>query len=417
MSGRPNRYAISPATLHALGRSTGTRPGAAPGVSAESGMAALAGANRVGYGEFTVRGGRLEARLYLEDVPAHKYVQTISASGAAEDAIAVADSLARQIAPDAGPPPAHSNQAVRDYVHALEGGAPEDIVRDASAAIAADPGFTPAYRLLAEWEALGRDTAGALAALDTAAQRAVSPLERARIHLQSAGLRNDSGGRLAALAELANADPGNPDQWRMLGEARFTAHQGAEAAAAFRRQLALDADNRNAWNLLAYASASAGDLPAAVEALRRYQAGDPQDPNPIDSLGDVHLMTGHLSEAEQFYLAAYQKNPKFLEGADLYKAAMARLMTGDTAGATEIHERYVQTLGEPQRTRSGNQLAPSGPGPPADARRHTGNCWASPALRRAARSARPRCARTQSWRCGACSWATAPPPARWRRRR
>ena len=345
LTGRPNRYAISSGTLHALSRAAGTRPNAAPGVSAESDLALAAGANRVGYGEFAVRGGRLEARLFLEDLPAHKYAQAISASGAAGDAIAVADSLARQIAPDAVPPVAHSNEAVRDYVNALEGGAPGDIMRDAAASIAADPGFTPAYRLLAEWKALEeRDTAGALELLDTAAQHASSPLERARVHLQSAGLRNDVPGRRAALAELANADPGNPDQWRILAETGFAAHAYAEAAAAFRKQLALDPDNRAAWNMLAYASANAGDLPAAVEALRHYQAADPQNPNPIDSLGDVHLIAGRLREAEQFYLAAYKKNPKFMDGADLFKAAMARLMTGDTAGATAIHERYAQAL-------------------------------------------------------------------------
>jgi tetratricopeptide (TPR) repeat protein len=350
LTGRPNRYAISSGTLHALSRAAGTRPNAAPGVSAESDLALAAGANRVGYGEFAVRGGRLEARLFLEDLPAHKYAQAISASGAAGDAIAVADSLARQIAPDAVPPVAHSNEAVRDYVNALEGGAPGDIMRDAAASIAADPGFTPAYRLLAEWKAMERDAAGALALLDTAAQRAVSPLERARVHLQSAGLRSDAAGRLEALAEMASADPGNPDQWRMLADARFATHAYAGAAAAFRKQLALEADNRNAWNLLAYASANAGDLPAAVEALRRYQAAAPEDPNPIDSLGDVHLITGHLREAEQFYLAAYKKSPKFQAGADLFKAAMARLMTGDIAGATEIHERYAQSLaGNPMR--------------------------------------------------------------------
>jgi tetratricopeptide (TPR) repeat protein len=344
LTGRPGRYAISSGTLHALSRGTGPRPKAAPGVSAESSLAVLAGANRVGYGEFAVRGGRLEARLFLEDLPARKYVKVVQATGAAMDAIAVADSLARQIAPDAQPAIARSNEAVRDYVNAMEGGAADDIMKDAAAAIAADPGFTPAYRLLAEWKALERDTTSALALLEQAAQRAASPLERARIHLQSAGLRNDAAGRREALAEMANADPGNPDQWGMLGEARLAAHSGAEAAAAFRRQLALDPNNRNAWNLLAYADAGAGDLPAAVEALRRYQAESPQDPNPIDSLGDVHLMTGHLREAEQFYLAAYKKDPKFMDGAELLKAAMARLMTGDASGATQIQERYAQSL-------------------------------------------------------------------------
>jgi len=344
LAGQPGRYAISAGTLHAFARGTGPRPIRAPGVSAESTLALLAGANRVGYGDFAVRGGRLEARIFLEDLPSRKYVKTIFASGAATDVIGVADSLARQIAPDAVGSVAHSNDAVRDYVKALEGNSPDDRMRDAAAAIAADPGFTPAYRQLAEWKAQRRDPAAALALLDQAAQHAASPIERARIHLQSAELRGDAAGRRTALAELAQADPGNPDQWRELAEAQYAAHSYAEAGAAFRKELALEPDSKNALNQLAYVSASAGDLPAAVEALRRYQAAAPDDPNAIDSLGDVQLMTGHLREAEQFYLRAYQKNPQFLDGADLFKAAMARLMTGDIAGATEIHERYVKSL-------------------------------------------------------------------------
>ena len=344
LSGQPGRYAISASVLHAFSRSAGPRPSLAPGVSAESTLALLAGANRVGYGEFAVRGGRLEARLFLEDIPSRKYVKVVAATGAATDVVAVAGALARQIAPNAVASITHSNQAIRDYVKAVEGNTPDDVVRDAAAAIDDDPGFTPAYRLLAESKTMQGDHAAALALLDEAAQRAVSPIERARVHLQSAGLRNDAAGRRAALAELAQADPGNPEQWHALADAQYSARAYAEAAAALRKQLALEPDNRNALNQLGYASANAGDFPAALEALRRYQAAAPEDPNVSDSLGDIYLTAGHLREAEQFYLRANRKDPRFMDGGDLFKASMARLMTGDIPGSTEIHERYIQSL-------------------------------------------------------------------------
>jgi tetratricopeptide (TPR) repeat protein len=344
LAGRPGLYSISSGTLHGLARATGPRPSVAPGISAESSLALLAGANRVGYGEFAVRRGRLEATLFLEDVPARKYDKVISASGAVSDVAGVANSLARQIAPLAVGGMAPNGQALQDYVNAIEGKVPEDIQLNAAAAIAADPGFTPAYRLLAERKAQQRDMAGALELLDQAAKRASSPIERARIHLQLAGLSNDAIDRRRALAELATADPGNPEQWRILADALYAAHADAEAAAAFRKLLALEPDNKAALNSLGYASANAGDLPAAVAALERYRTLAPGDPNPTDSLGDVYLMTGHLPEAEELYLSAYRKNPKFLDGADLFKAAMARLMTGDIPGATEIHETYVKAL-------------------------------------------------------------------------
>jgi hypothetical protein len=78
-----------------------------------------------------------------------------------------------------------------------------------------------------------------------------------------------------------------------------------------------------------------------MEALRHYQALRPNDPNALDSMGDVNLMLGQLHEAEQFYLDANKKSPAFLNGADTYKAAVARLMTGDVVGADTIyHSRY-----------------------------------------------------------------------------
>ncbi len=90
------------------------------------------------------------------------------------------------------------------------------------------------------------------------------------------------------------------------------------------------------WNQLGYTAAYAGNLEAALDALRRYQSLRPADPNPSDSLGDVSVMADRLKEAEAFYLEAYKKNPAFLNGLDLFKAAMARLMTGDVAGADAI---------------------------------------------------------------------------------
>ena len=48
-------------------------------------------------------------------------------------------------------------------------------------------------------------------------------------------------------------------------------------------------------------------MSAAMNALRRYQSLRPADANPIDSLGDVSLLGGHLGEAEGFYLEAPRK--------------------------------------------------------------------------------------------------------------
>src|SRR5262249_29515260 len=81
----------------------------------------------------------------------------------------------------------------------------------------------------------------------------------------------------------------------------------------------------------------------AEAALHKYEALSPADANALDSLGDVNLVNGRLREAESYYLQALKKQPGFLNHADLYKAAMARLMSGDINGANGLAEQYADT--------------------------------------------------------------------------
>jgi hypothetical protein len=60
-----------------------------------------------------------------------------------------------------------------------------------------------------------------------------------------------------------------------------------------------------------------------------------------------------LKEAEDFYLQAAKKDPNFVNGAELFKAAMARLMTGDIPGADGIARHYVEA-----RKAANDPLAP-----------------------------------------------------------
>jgi len=67
LAGAPGLQTISSQRLHSYDRLLGPRPVSAPGISTESTQAFLAGATRVVYGEYTVRNGRLEARVTIED--------------------------------------------------------------------------------------------------------------------------------------------------------------------------------------------------------------------------------------------------------------------------------------------------------------------------------------------------------------
>ena len=335
------QVAIPASRLHGLNRTLGGHAATSPGISTERSAALLAGANRIGYGDYEVRGGRVEVRLSIEDVATGRDTRVLSASGA--DVLTVAADLARQISPRATGYETRNSEAVRDYILAIEGGNPAAVTQNASAAIAADPDYAPAYILLAGFRAQQHDRDGALTTLDQALARgsAIPDIERARLELDAATLRNDYAGRERALAALAKANPGDSDSWRALGEAAYGRHDYPQAVEAFRSALRLAPDDPTTLNLFGYAQAYTGDLEGAANTFRRYRSLRPNDPNPIDSMGDVLLLGGRPREAAGLYIEADQKDRKLLGGGDLLKAAIARLLAGDASGASEMARQYA----------------------------------------------------------------------------
>ena len=220
----------------------------------------------------------------------------------------------------------------------LESSDPAAIRRAAEQSVAADPDFGPGYVLLVESALQQQDRAAAAAVLQSAAAKGSAIQETARIRLDilAATLRGDGDAAERAAQSLTRVTPLDPTAWKLVGDTAAGRRKYPETAAAYRRALAIEPTDSTLWNQLGYAAAYAGDSDGAVSALRRYQALRPGDPNPLDSLGDVRLLAGRLKEAEDFYLAAHRQNPAFLNGLELFKAAMARLMTGDVVGADEI---------------------------------------------------------------------------------
>jgi tetratricopeptide (TPR) repeat protein len=346
LASAPGIYTIAPTRLHGFEQQAGVRPIAAPGISAERALAFFSGATRLGYGDYSIRGGRLRARLTLEDATTGRMVRVITAEAAAGDVGAAASSLAHQIAPRAGKYGTANRAAVEAYMTAMESGSPARMSEGAWRAIAADPDFGPAYRMLAGAKARQQDSEGALAVLGEAMKRgdAIPAAERARIALEAATLRNDLPARRQALAELVRVEPGDTDACRSLADLSYAAHDYGQAAAAYRQILAMEPDNPAALNSLGYAYAYSGNLDVALASLRRYQTLRPNDANALDSTGDVYLISGNLSAAEKFYQQAFRKDPNFQgagsEAGDLFKAAMARLMTGDIPGADALARQY-----------------------------------------------------------------------------
>jgi tetratricopeptide (TPR) repeat protein len=336
----PNLNSIGPARIMATDRALGSRPAAAPGVSTEEDAALAAGAAQVGYGTYHVAGGRLRASLRIQNAATLKDVRLISADVAAADFLGAAKSLAKQISEQAGNYSTSNEEAVQAFATALDAGDPASMEANATRAIAADPNFGPAYRLLAKVK--GRDRDAALAVLDRGlAQSGISPAERARLEIDAASLRGDAAALEHGASDLTKAEPGDLDAWKVLAQSAFGRHDYRQAQNAYQKVLAIQPDDTNSLNQYAYSAAYNRDLAAATSELHRYQSLRPNDANALDSLGDVHLILGRLKEAEDFYLQVVKKDSNFLGGVDWWKAAMARLMTGDVPGADRLMERFV----------------------------------------------------------------------------
>jgi Flp pilus assembly protein TadD len=346
-------YAIPANRLHAAQAAAGARPLTAPGISTERPAALALAADRIGYGQYSVEYGRLRARLTIEDAATGRVAETIEASAPEGDVLSVAASLAGRLSTSAVAYPLRDPQALRLYAQALES-APGEGIPLLENAIAAAPDYGAAYRLLAEIKLQARDAPGALRTLESALARASSmpPVERARIELAAATLKGDAAGRGTALKTLTGLEPNDPQTWQAFAEDALTREEYPVAVQAFRRELEIEPADADAWNRLGYAAAYAGDVNTAADAIGKYRALRPGDPNPDDSLGEVYLMNGRFADAEKLFLATARRDPLFLGGTGFLKAALARLMAGDTEGASGIFHEYVEA-----RRKAGDPLA------------------------------------------------------------
>ena len=342
LQGSPQCYVMQWRALHFFDAALGRRP-AAPGISSESTGALLAGANEMVYGDFSLAGGVLRASATEENLATHRMVRVVTASGPAGDGIfPVADALARQLG-ETHPFGTRNPAALRSFVDALESTDPAVLSRDLAAAVAADPGFGRAYLFGLDTAIAQRNRPEAerIVGQARAQQSRFSGIERAQLALDSAALRGDFPAQVEALRQLAHLDPADPDHHRALGEALMSVRDYDAAIVEFRRALSIRPEDVVALNMMGYAAAYAGDLPTAIRVLRGYEQLRPNEANPLDSLGDAHFALGHFAEAEQFYLAAHARDPSFLNGGEVLKAAQARLMTGDVSGATALFHRYL----------------------------------------------------------------------------
>ncbi len=209
--------------------------------------------------------------------------------------------------------------------------------RDYEKAVSIDPDFGIAWLQWMETVIQRGDSAQALSIADRAlAQKGLrSDVDRARIELLAANLRNDSAGRSAALAKLAK-ETNDPATMLALAESQLNARNFDAAIAAYRQALKENPDNAAAMLSLGYAQAYAGRIDAAKETLEKYGKQPNQKTNSLDSIGEAYFMNGRFAEAERYFLAANESNPGFMNGGELLKAAYAHWLAGDLKGADAL---------------------------------------------------------------------------------
>ena len=313
-------------------------PVSAPGVSSERSAALLLGTTNIISGYFTASNGKLSITAIEENVATGKTIRSFTADG---DILSAADSLARQFTSSAKPFATRNGTAVRLYALGLESqGA--NAFRNFEQATNRDPAFGDAYLAWTRAAAAAGDRAELEHALAAGQAHAASlqPLDRAFLELDAATLHQNTPARIDALTTITKLSPDSAGELRALAEAETSLRRFQPAIGHYQQALALRPDDADIRNLLSYTKMFAGDYAGALNSVREYQKLKPDDPNAIDSEGDIHFYFGKFADAERLYLASFAKNASFDAGVDAWKAARARLMTGDVAGATQLFQKY-----------------------------------------------------------------------------
>jgi len=293
------------------------------------GTAALLGATQLLHCTFSRHGGALTVHFALEDAERHRMVATGSVEGTILFAVST---LARKL--DSGARPFSTPN--QDAVAAWGRG-------EFERAVTIDPDFGTAWFFWITQAAQSGKPEEAAALAERALERASlrTPLNKAQIQLTAALLRKDESARIAALTELARLAPHDTGAALGLAEIEHQRRRYSAATELYQRVLAQEPGNSTALNGLGYAEGENGNLNAAKKTLEAYGQSPDQANNALDSLGEVYFMNGQFTTAENYFLRASARDPNFLNGAPLMKAAYAHWLGGDLAGADAQIRKYL----------------------------------------------------------------------------
>lgn len=260
----------------------------------------------------------------------------IHASGSlAQGLPAIVNTVAKSLDGNSKPTPSISNAALKAYAE-----------KNFEEAVRLDPDFGLAYTdgASALVAAGDRERATKLVEAGLARKTAIPELQQAQLAFVKASLTGNRDGQIAALERMTTLDRNDVVQLRTYAQYLRAARKLPEAAAAQGALAALLPDDPDVWNTLGYSRAYVGDLAGAKGALDKYRELVPNSANALDSLGEVYFYLGKFSEAEKYFIDAYDKQPQFNGGEAMYKAAIARFRTGDRAGAKQLFDKFAANL-------------------------------------------------------------------------
>ncbi len=297
--------------------------------------ARLMGADRAVEAYLSASANVLRIHAVVEDLEHLKAASEIDISGPRRQGVLpLLDQLSKAV-----------NSAARPFSTTKEGAFESYAKGDFEQAVKLDPGFGAAYlNWLVALRSKGESEAGAKVLAQARAQGSkLNELDRVQIDVASSWLNPpDKGARRVALMKLASIVKYDTQLMRELSDAALTARNFKSAAEWLEKAAAIEPSNTANLNSMAYAYALGGDLGAADRSLAQYRKLAPNDSNIFDSTGEIYFLSGKFAEAEKSFVEGFQKNPRFLAGLAMYKAALSRLMTGDETGATVLFEKYLQ---------------------------------------------------------------------------
>jgi tetratricopeptide (TPR) repeat protein len=265
---------------------------------------------------------------------------------------ALAADIAKQISGKTRPLPEMSNEAVAAFGAGLAMENRAAAVDSLRRAVELAPGFGEAwFSLCSALAATGRSQE-AVAVMQAALVpgRAIDAISRAQIRYLAASVAQPADLPEATLM-LAKLLPADPDWQARAGAVSTRRRQYAEAERWLRAGIRADPNLGSLWNELAYAQALGGNVEGALRSLDAYARIEPRSANPLDSRGELLFLHSRFREAADAFERAYTRDPSFMQGHMLRKAAEARLLTGDRDGAEAQMEKLFQTIPEKSSAR------------------------------------------------------------------